>query len=521
VGLLGTTDSTESDRDGHFVLRVTTPGTYMVSVRGLGLRPKRFVATVGKVHGPDVVVSMDRIVPVLATVTTTTSASAANGTGFDRRKTMGNGQFLTYDQIVSKHATSITQILQGMTGTSVMPSSLMPGSAASGTRGPGSCVSYVVDGVPQMQLMEHTVDGGVISGESPDNLIDVSNVGALEVYSSSERPAEFQSMQEHPMEPGTPPPRVGIDRQQCALVVVWTKGKAGVLGGGGSRGAGGAPAKSVVGADDATHVDAVFGADSACVVPPVPSKTVLPVYATILGAQSRPVPGGLAWPAYVALVLGAVHRWTLLPTDLRLASFGVVGTRTHQTRDVSPMLSSEIAFTIDSLGVLADAGIVASSLSGAADSSILVMLAQASAAHDLPAHPPGGGATRLRLVVSTAEPPFEMQGVTIGYLAVPVWHLTRGVRLAAKPGRAVSPTADSVTIAAVVDARGRVSMPTVRTIRGTASLVTGADSSAFGARLEQTLEALRFDPAEIAGCAIQELVEQSIAVPRVLPPVLP
>ena len=60
-------------------------------------------------------------------------------------------------------------------------------------------------------------------------------------------------------------------------------------------------------------------------------------------------------------------------------------------------------------------------------------------------------------------------------------------------------------------------MPTVRTIRGTASLATGADSSAFGARLEQTLEALRFEPAQIAGCAIPELVEQPIAVPRVLP----
>jgi hypothetical protein len=252
-------------------------------------------------------------------------------------------------------------------------------------------------------------------------------------------------------------------------------------------------------------------------VPPVPSKTVLPVYATLLGAPSRPVPGGLAWPAYVALVLGAVHRWTLLPTELRLPSFGVVGTRTHQTRDVSPMLSSEIAFTIDSLGVLGDAGIVASSLSGAADSSILVMLAQASAAHDLPAHPPGGGTTRLRLVVSTAEPPFEMQGVTIGYLAVPVWHLTRGARLAPKPKRAISPAADSLTIAAVIDAQGRVSMPTVRAIRGTAPLATGPDSSAFGARLEQTLDALRFEPAQIAGCAIPELVEQSIAVPRVLP----
>ncbi len=61
VGLLGTTEQhRESDRDGHFVLRVTTPGTYMVS-DACGGAPAQAVRgdRRGVVQGPDpAVVSM-------------------------------------------------------------------------------------------------------------------------------------------------------------------------------------------------------------------------------------------------------------------------------------------------------------------------------------------------------------------------------------------------------------------------------------------------------------------------------
>ncbi len=68
----GTKDSTMTSGDGHFVLRTATPGTYMVSVRGLGLRPERFVATLAQQQaGMILLISMDRSVSVLATVTTT------------------------------------------------------------------------------------------------------------------------------------------------------------------------------------------------------------------------------------------------------------------------------------------------------------------------------------------------------------------------------------------------------------------------------------------------------------------
>jgi hypothetical protein len=529
VTLLGTKDSTLTSGDGHFVLRTATPGIYMVSVRGLGLRQERFVATLAQRPAQDLVISMDRSVPVLATVTTTADSTLGHQIGFDKRRAMGIGQFLTYDQIQSKHAAAFTQLLQTLGGVSVMPSSLQPGEAISGTRGTGSCVSYVVDGVPQLQLMEHTVDNGAIGPESPDNLIEVSQVGAIEVYSSSERPAEFQGMQEHAMLPGSPLPKAGLDRQQCALVVVWTRAHLGIAGGA-------SPARSTArttATGDETRVEAVFGEDSACATPPVPSTTDLTVYATLQGAPSRPVPDSV-WAEYAGRVLRAVHRWAALPTELRLPSFETVDTRhamgsddprrAHQLRDVAPALSSVIGFTIDSAGALAEVHVAASSLSGAADTSLLVMLAQVAAAHDFPPVPPspaGSGPARFNLVVSSGEPAPGTQTAILGRVAVPVWHLSRPARLVPKPrhgeaapARAGVPGADSVTIETVVDAQGRVDTTTTRMLRASASPATDAGESGIEMRASQVLSSLRFEPAQIAGCSIAELVVQPIAVPR-------
>jgi hypothetical protein len=484
----------------------------MLSVRGLGLRPERFVATVAQQPARDLLISMDRSIPVLATVTTTTDSMLSGQTGFGKRKAMGIGQFLTYDQIQSKHAASFTQLLQTLGGISVMSSSMQPGGTTTGSRGPGSCVSYVVDGVPQLQLMEHTVDNGTIGGESPDNLIDVSQVGAIEVYSSSERPAEFQGRQEHPMLPGSPLPRVGLDRQQCALVVVWTRSRLGVL-------AGSTRAKSIATGDE-TRVEAVFGQDSACTTLPVHSTMDLTVYATLQGTPPRPAADSV-WAEYEGHLLGAVRRWAVLPTELTLPSFDAADTggphRSHQLRDVAPALSSVIGFTIDSAGALAEAHVAVSSLSGAADTSMLVMLTQAAAAHDFPPVPSSAakaGPARFDLVISSGGAAPGTPAVIVGRIAVPVWHLSRPARLVPKlrrgdatPVRAGIPRADSVTIEAVVGTEGRVEMTTTRMMRD-------VGDTAFATRAAQVLSSLRFEPAQIAGCSIAQLVVQPIAVPR-------
>ncbi len=511
VALLGTRDSAVTNSDGHFVLRTAMPGTYMVSVRGLGLRPERFVATLAAQPTRDLVISMDRPVPVLATVTTTSDPARASQTGFEKRRAMGIGQFLTYDQIQSKHAAAFTELLRTVAGISVMPTSLQPGGMTTGNRGPGSCVSYFVDGVPQLQLMEHTVDNRAIGPESPDNLIDVSQVGAIEVYSASERPAEFQGTQEHAMLPGAPIPRVGLDRQQCALVVVWSRGRIATTA------SSPAPKSSVTGNE--TRVTAVFGEDSACGALPVHSTIGESVYATLQGTPSRPVADS-AWTEYEERVLRSVHRWAVLPTELTLPAFDVVDSiglrRARQLRDVAPSLSSVIEFTIDSEGVLAEAHVAAASLSGVADTSMLVMLAQAAGAHDfppLPSSPQGRGVARFDLVISSGGVAPGGLSVVVGRVAVPVWHLSRPARLVQKPRRAGALNADSVTIEAVVDARGRADTTTARVVRRSASAASG-DESAIDQRAGQILSSLQFEPAQIAGCSVAQLVDQPIAVPR-------
>jgi hypothetical protein len=140
-----------------------------------------------------------------------------------------------------------------------------------------------------------------------------------------------------------------------------------------------------------------------------------------------------------------------------------------------------------------------------------VMLAQAAGNHDFPAAP--SGLARFDLVISTGGVAPGALGVVVGRVAVPVWHLSRPARLVQTPRRAGAPSADSVTIEAVVGATGRADTTTVRVIRRSAS-AAASDQSGIDLRTSQVLSSLRFEPAQIAGCSVAELVDQPIAVPR-------
>jgi hypothetical protein len=256
----------------------------------------------------------------------------------------------------------------------------------------------------------------------------------------------------------------------------------------------------------------------------------LTIYATLQGAPSGPVADSV-WAEYEGRLLRAMRRWAVLPTELTLPDFDGVDSgaprRAHQLRDVAPALSSVIGFTIDSAGALAEAHVAASSLSGAADTSMLVMLAQA-AAHDFPPVPSSAaerGPARFDLVISSGEAAPGTPAVIVGRVAVPVWHLSRPARLVPKPrrgdatpARAGTPGADSATIEAVVDAKGRVEMTTTRIIRASALPsalpTTDVSDTAFETRADQVLSSLRFEPAQITGCSVAQLVVQPIVVPR-------
>jgi len=525
VVLVGTIDSAVTNDDGYFAVRNLAPGAYMVSVGRIGFRPERFATTLTAGQTREATIVVTRFVPVLETVTTTArERSAYRAVGFDQRMKIGIGQFLTYDQIVRRQAICLSDMLHQLRGIWVV-GSCPPGAAVTGTRGVGSCVSYVVDGAPL----------GLIGGESPDNLIEASLVGAIEVYSASERPAGFGGMEEHPMPaPGTPVPPVGFDRQQCVLVMVWTRAKLGLVGLPSASLAATSRGRSTTGATTVggvTRGRAVFVPDSECrPVPPIDTTDLL-VYANVEGAPPRPM-SDTGWAEYKARVLAALDRWSALPSELLLPSIGLphvngVGphARTHGRHpdfDVTPTLSTVIQFTLDRTGALRNASVVATSLSPNADTSILAMVERAASAHEFPPLPVSGSgedSVRLYLVIESVAPTWAQRGAVLGQIEVPVWRLTRPARLASGPqptdaGRVGRDSlhADSVTVRMVVDAAGH---PVRRTAQLEVSpLSAGRPPVESEARLLALLPQFRFEPALIGTCRMPQLVVQTFAAPE-------
>lgn len=560
VSLFGTGDSAETRDDGGFVLHPPRAGAYMVGARGLGLREKRFAMTFAAGASRDVTITMVPFVPMLPRVVTTAEERAAYASvGFDQRRRMGVGQFLTYDQILNKHPNSFTQLLQGMRGVSLSQGPLQshsPGTGVSGTEGMGSCMSYVVDGIPQEQLMGQVEGTADKAAESPDNLIDVTQVAALEVYSAAERPPGYGGMeQQAPPPPETrtestnPTTNAGntqmvtpgnqntssyMPQQPCGLVMVWTRGRLGLTESNGD-------AAPVVPQKTAPH-DMTLGVASlargaGCNPPPAADTMDLLVYASVQGPSPRAMSDS-AWSTYKNQVLAALTHWSDLPSEVSLPSFGLPGARgaargippggKRTQLDVIPVLSTVLSFTLDSAGALGDVHVAASSLAGGVDTSAIAMIEQAAAAHGFP-HLSGQAVTdtvQLYLVVEAAEPGPGGQAAVLGQLEVPAWRLSRTARLQAsskrsdrRPGSDRGAPGDSLTVTMVVDSTGQVA-------KGTAmfEVAEQAGGSAAGVSerdLLQMLPALRFDPATIGSCRVNTLVTQSFATADVLTPPSP
>ena len=540
VSVFGGSDSALTGVDGHFELHWLPFGAHVVNVRRLGFAAKRFALTIAPGAAPNVTITMTPFVPVLPTVTTTAEERAAyRSVGFDTRMKMGQGQFLTYEQITKKEPAQFTDLLQGMRGIRVWSTPYAGmGMSVEGTRGLGSCVAYVVDGVPQHLMMETTPNGQSLP-ESPDNLINASEIGAIEVYTTAERPGGLGGMMETPpQKPEQPSPSalspgqssanasgsgggagtsVVMLNQQCVLVVIWTRARLGLVGAQDTLS--GKAAKNRPG-KEATRALTTFALDSSCVPPPPRDTTTLLVYATVQGAQPD-LMSDSAWADYKYRVLSAVDRSAELPSELFLPSFSQPVSRQAQTGIpsgdgrpevlVTPSLSTVLAFSLDSSGALLHASIAASSISDGADTSVLAMVEQAAASRAFPHLPTGMHSAALSLVVESAEPTVATHAAVLGQLEVPEWRLSRPARLPRGPLPAGlvadSAAPDRVTVMMAIDANGRV-------VGGTARFETGAFTSGHASAESQHavlkgLPDLRLEPALIGACRVNEFVVQS------------
>jgi hypothetical protein len=118
--------------------------------------------------------------------------------GWNRRKKNGFGYFMGPEDIAQRQATRMTDLFRTVPSLRVVPSG-MDYVVESARDVQGGCVTYVVDGSPYQSLFAGDID----------RLMPPNDVAAIEVYSGSSTPAEFQ-------QPG---------QSSCTTVVMWSRFK--------------------------------------------------------------------------------------------------------------------------------------------------------------------------------------------------------------------------------------------------------------------------------------------------------
>jgi hypothetical protein len=200
VQLEGTTRATQTRPSGEFVLDSLPPGTQSVAVRLLGYSPVEAAVELSSQQPRSVTITMDDFVPVLQTVRVSAQRERAlEDVGFARRKRAGFGTYLGLDEIKSRNAQYFSDIMRSVPHIRVAADG-QGRQMLQNSRDPmGGCVMIWVDGTMWQQMQPGDIDDFVRPHE----------LGAIEVYSPTNTPAEFQS-------------RGGAS---CATIVAWTQRK--------------------------------------------------------------------------------------------------------------------------------------------------------------------------------------------------------------------------------------------------------------------------------------------------------
>lgn len=185
VGLAASPDATVTDSAGRFSMEGLRPGTQGLLVRRLGYAPAEVTVNLTRRAPREVTVRLAPFIPVLEAVLVEARRDAGlEKVGFTGRRRAGSGRFLTPEDVERRSAFRIKDYL-----------TLMP-SLHRGITMRGNCTTYWVDG---MKWNSH-----------PDEFLSPAEIAAIEAYTASLAPVEFQ----------------GLDG--CAVVLIWTKLKLGI-----------------------------------------------------------------------------------------------------------------------------------------------------------------------------------------------------------------------------------------------------------------------------------------------------
>ena len=190
-----------ADWNGEFAFDAVPPGTQVLTFRKLGFTPISVPIFVS-VQAPQMIsYEMRRAVPILEKVSVIEKADAGLArVGFLERRKRALGNFMTADQIEKQKATRLSEVLPRL-----------PGLAADDSKGRGyvkatrdprstaerACIRMIVDGTEWIMLNEGYVD----------DVIQLSRVGAIEVFHPLDVPPEYSIM------------------TNCTTILIWSKHK--------------------------------------------------------------------------------------------------------------------------------------------------------------------------------------------------------------------------------------------------------------------------------------------------------
>jgi len=196
VTVQGAKMNAKTATDGTFRIGQLPAGTRTLFVRAVGFVPTELAIDLTPKQPAVISVRLSKAVNnIEGVVTEGTFGAALKKNGFADRKRMGLGRFLGPDDIARRQPQYFTSLFQTIPGFRV--ENTATGTTIKSTRdAQGGCVTYWVDGV---QFREN--QGGEL-----DNYLRPEQLMAIETYSSSTAPAEFQS----------------VGQTSCAVVVVWT-----------------------------------------------------------------------------------------------------------------------------------------------------------------------------------------------------------------------------------------------------------------------------------------------------------
>lgn len=200
VDVQGTGAATLSRQDGSFGFTDLPSGTQSLVVRQLGFEPVEMAVELSARAPQRVTVTMAKPARILEPVAVTAERSAAglDQVGFSRRKKSGFGYFMTTEDIEARQATRMTDLFRTVPSLRVVPSG-MDYVVESARDVQGGCVRYVVDGSQYQSLFPGDID----------RLMPPHDVAAIEVYTGSNTPVEFQA-------PGG---------SSCTTIVMWSRFK--------------------------------------------------------------------------------------------------------------------------------------------------------------------------------------------------------------------------------------------------------------------------------------------------------